>query len=126
MANIDTSGLFKLDIYVSPFLPIYFPAKNEGELGSVLHQVQLPNNRVVVSEELMEEIKKTVMSTKVDHDAALAVIEPLIDAPPNSLDETKLEAFALAVDEYEKMFYLIELSDPDEAIKLKEEREEKL
>jgi len=71
----------------------------------------------------MEEIKKTVMGTKVDYDAALAIIEPLIDALPNSLDEAKLEVFALAVDEYEKMFYPVEPPDPDEAIKLREGQE---
>jgi len=122
--DIDTSSSFKLDIYVSPFLPIYFPAKNEGELDSVLHQVQLPNNRVVVSEELMEEIKRTVMGEKIDYDMACTYIESLTDARPNSLDEAELEVFALAVDEYEQIHYPIDLPNPIEAIKFRKEQEQ--
>lgn len=121
--DIDTTGLFQLEIYASAFLPIYFPAENEGESDSVLHQVHLPNGRVVVSEELIEEIKKTVVGKEIDYNAALAIIESLMDAPPNSLDEEKLEFFALAVDEYEQIHYPIGSPDPAEAIKFRREQE---
>lgn len=123
--DINTTSLFQLEIYVSPFLPIHIPAKNKGEKDSVIHQVQLPNNRVVVSEELMERIKRTVVGTKIDYDAALAIIEPLMDARPNSLEEAELEVFALAIDEYEQIHYPIEPPSPDEAIKFRKEQEQK-
>lgn len=125
--DINTSGLFKLDIYVSPLLPIHIPAKDEEEVGSVIHQVQLPNNCVVVSEELMERIKKAVISMKaITYDNSLTHIESLMDANPDSLDEAELEVFALAVDEYEQRHYPIEPPDPDEAIKFRKEQEGEL
>jgi len=124
--DINATGLLQLEIYVSPFLPIHISAKSEEEVDSVIHQVQLSNSRVVVSEELMEEIKRTVMGIKIDYDAALAIIEPLMDSALGSLEEAELEVFALAVDEYEQIHYPIEPPSPTEAIKFRKEQEEEL
>ena len=57
---IDTSGLFNIDILVSDRLPYRIPARNEGDEDLIVHLVQMPDGRVIVSKELLEKIKEKI------------------------------------------------------------------
>jgi len=60
MASIGTSGFCNIDILVSKQLSWRVPARNEGDKDLVVHQVQMPDGRFIVSEELLEMMKKRI------------------------------------------------------------------
>ena len=64
-----------------------------------------------------------VIKTETEYEAALAYVETLMDATPNSPEEKALELFALLIDTYEQAHYPIDLPDPIEAIKFRMEQE---
>ena len=55
--------------------------------------------------------------TEAEYEAALAEIERLFDAPPNTPEGDRLEVFATLVEAYEEQHYSIPTPDPIEAIK---------
>jgi HTH-type transcriptional regulator/antitoxin HigA len=59
--------------------------------------------------------------TEKDYEAALARIEEIFDAEPDTPDGDELEILASLVENYEKKNYPIELPDPIEAIKIRME-----
>ncbi len=63
---------------------------------------------------------KPIRSEK-DYEAALARIEKIFDAEPDTPDGDELEILASLVEIYEKRNYPIELPDPIEAIKIRME-----
>src|SRR5215467_15773368 len=54
---------------------------------------------------------------EADYEAALAEIERLFDAAPNTLEGDRLEVLATLVEAYEEQHYSIPAPDPIEAIK---------
>src|SRR3989304_4789244 len=64
-----------------------------------------------------------IIKTEAEYEAALARIEVLMDAEPESLQEEELELLALLVEKYEAEHYPIELPHPVEAIKFRMEQE---
>src|SRR5882724_10543010 len=54
--------------------------------------------------------------TEADYEAALAEIERLFDAAPNTPEGDRLEVFATLVETYEEQHYSIPAPDPIEAI----------
>lgn len=64
-----------------------------------------------------------VIKTETEYEAALAYVETLMDATPNSPEEKALELFALLIDTYEQAHYPIDLPDPIEAIKFRMEQQ---
>ncbi len=59
--------------------------------------------------------------TEEDYEAALARIEEIFDAEPNTPAADELEILASLVEVYERTNYPIELPDPIEAIKIRME-----
>ena len=55
--------------------------------------------------------------TEADYEAALAEIERLFDAAPNTPEGDRLEVFATLVEAYEEQHYSIPIPNPIEAIK---------
>ena len=55
--------------------------------------------------------------TEADYEAALAEIERLFDAAPNTSEGNRLEVLATLVEAYEEQHYSIPAPDPIEAIK---------
>ncbi|RLD05370.1 MAG: hypothetical protein DRI32_04180 [Chloroflexi bacterium] len=68
-------------------------------------------------------MKAKIIKTEAEYDAALAYVETLMDAEPNSPEEAELELFSVLVENYEKEKYPIGLPDPIEAIKFRMEQE---
>jgi HTH-type transcriptional regulator / antitoxin HigA len=61
-------------------------------------------------------MKPKVLKNEADYEAALAHIETLMDAAPDSPEEEELELFSLLVEQYEKEHYPIAPPDPIDAI----------
>jgi HTH-type transcriptional regulator / antitoxin HigA len=59
--------------------------------------------------------------TETDYEAALARIEEIFDAEPDTPDGEELEILAALVEVYEKKHFPVELPDPIEAIKIRME-----
>ena len=59
--------------------------------------------------------------TEKDYEAALARIEEIFDAEPDTLEGDELEILASLVETYERKHYTIGLPDPIEAIKIRME-----
>lgn len=57
------------------------------------------------------------IKTEVDYQAALAEIERLLDAAPNTYESDRLEVLAALVEAYEDRHYPIAEPDPIEAIR---------
>ena len=57
------------------------------------------------------------VKTEADYQAALAEIERLFDAAPNTLEEDRLDVLTTLVQAYEAQHYAIPVPDPVEAIK---------
>jgi HTH-type transcriptional regulator/antitoxin HigA len=64
-----------------------------------------------------------VIKTEADYREALAHLETLMDAAPNSPAEEELELLAVLIEEYEKDKCPIGLPDPIEAIKFRMEQQ---
>ncbi|WED22829.1 hypothetical protein L3Q72_05400 [Vibrio sp. JC009] len=58
------------------------------------------------------------IETKADHEAALARIDQLFDAEPDTPEGDELEVLATLVDAFEEEYYPIESPGPIEAIRL--------
>ncbi len=57
-------------------------------------------------------MKAKMLETEADYEAALAYIEPLMDAAPGSPEEEELSLFTLLVKQYEREHYPIDPPDP--------------
>lgn len=68
-------------------------------------------------------MKPKVIKTEAEYEAALAYLDSLMDAEPNSPQEEELELFAVLVENYERERYPIGLPDPIEAIKFRMEQQ---
>ena len=69
-------------------------------------------------------MKAKIIKTEAEYDAALAYVETLMDAEPNSTEEADLELFSILIEEYESEKYPIDLPDPIEVIKFRMEQED--
>jgi HTH-type transcriptional regulator/antitoxin HigA len=67
--------------------------------------------------------KPNSMTTEAEYEAALAEIETLMDAEPDSPQEEELECLAILVEEYEREHYPIPAPDPIEALKFRMEQQ---
>ncbi|MBU0512980.1 MAG: ImmA/IrrE family metallo-endopeptidase [Chloroflexi bacterium] len=63
-----------------------------------------------------------IIKSEAEYEAALAHVETLMDAAPDSPAEAELELFAMLVEQYEEVHYPIDLPDPIEAIKFRMEQ----
>jgi HTH-type transcriptional regulator/antitoxin HigA len=64
-------------------------------------------------------MKPKIIKTDEEHEAALAHVESLMDAEPDSPAEEELELWALLVEQYEKEHFPIDDPDPIEAIRFR-------
>ena len=64
-----------------------------------------------------------IIKTEAEYEAALARIETLMDAAPESPEEEELELLALLVEKYEDEQFPFDLPDPVEAIRFRMEQE---
>jgi HTH-type transcriptional regulator/antitoxin HigA len=62
---------------------------------------------------------KGPIKTEAEHEAALAEIDRLMDAPDDSPEADHLELLTILVEAYENVHYPIDLPDPIEAIKFR-------
>ncbi len=69
----------------------------------------------------MSEIKP--IRTEVDYEAALAEVERLWGAPPETLEGDRLDVLATLIDAYESEHHPIDPPDPIEAIKFRMEQQ---
>lgn len=67
-------------------------------------------------------MKAKIIKTEAEYEAALAHLETLMFATPDSPEEAELELFSLLIEKYEEEHYPIELPDPIEAIKFRMEQ----
>jgi HTH-type transcriptional regulator/antitoxin HigA len=63
------------------------------------------------------------LQTQAEYETALAQIETLMNAEPNSSQEKELERLAILVEEYEHEHYPISAPDPVEAMKFRMEQQ---
>ena len=63
-----------------------------------------------------------VIKTERDYQKALKRLELIFDAKKGSKEGDELELLSLLIDNYEKMRYMIDLTDPIEAIKFRMEQ----
>ena len=68
-------------------------------------------------------MKPKVIKTQADYQAALAYLETLMDAQPETPQEEELELFAVLLDRYEREHFPIGLPDPVEAIQFRLEQQ---
>jgi len=68
-------------------------------------------------------MKPNALKTETEYETALARIETLIEAEPNSSQEEELKRLAVLVEEYELEHYPIAAPDPIEAIKFRMEQQ---
>ena len=68
-------------------------------------------------------MKPKTLKTEAEYEAALAHLESLMDAEPNSPQEKELELFAVLIEEYEREHYPIAAPNPIEAIKFRIEQQ---
>jgi HTH-type transcriptional regulator / antitoxin HigA len=68
-------------------------------------------------------MKLKILKTDDEYKEALARVDSLMNALPNSPEEEELELWALLVDRYESERFVIEIPDPVEAIKFRMEQE---
>jgi HTH-type transcriptional regulator/antitoxin HigA len=64
-----------------------------------------------------------ILKTEAEYETALARIEALMDAKPESAEEQELELLVLLVEKYEADHYPIDLPDSVEAIKFRMDQE---
>jgi HTH-type transcriptional regulator/antitoxin HigA len=68
-------------------------------------------------------MKLTAITTEEEYKIALAQIEPLMDAEPDSPQEKELERLAILVEEYEQEHFPIAAPDPIEVIRFRMEQQ---
>lgn len=68
-------------------------------------------------------MKARILKTEADYEAALAYIESLMDAAPDSPEEEELSLFTLLVEQYEREHYPIDPPDPIDAILFRMDQE---
>ena len=68
-------------------------------------------------------MKLKIIKSGKEYTKALARVEELMDAKPNSSQEEELELWALLVDRYEIENFPMDIPDPVEAIKFRMEQE---
>jgi HTH-type transcriptional regulator/antitoxin HigA len=68
-------------------------------------------------------MKAKVIKTKAEHEAALARIEKLMDAAPNTPQGDELELLSLLVHDYEEKQFPIDKPDPVAAIRFRMEQQ---
>ena len=61
------------------------------------------------------------IKTERDYELALARLEQIFDAKPNSIEGDEAEVWAMLIDNYEKIHFPIEAPGPIEAIKIRME-----
>ena len=61
-------------------------------------------------------MKAKILKTEADYEAALAYVETLMDAKPDTPEEEELDLFSMLVEQYEREHYPIDPPDPVEAI----------
>jgi HTH-type transcriptional regulator/antitoxin HigA len=64
-------------------------------------------------------MKAKILKTEKDYEAALKLVDRLMDAEPGSEAEDDLELWSLLVEEYENRHYRMDSPDPIEAIKFR-------
>ena len=64
-----------------------------------------------------------IIKTEKEYELALAEIEKLMDAEPNSPEVDKLEVLSLLIEKYEQEHYPIDMPDPISAIKFRMEQQ---
>ena len=64
-------------------------------------------------------MRPRIIRTKKHYKEALAHVESLMDAKPNSKQEEELELWALLIEQYEKEHFPMEEPDPIEAIRFR-------
>ncbi len=62
------------------------------------------------------------IKTETDYQAALHRLETIFDAEPNTDNGDELEVLGVLIDNYEKMYFPIDMPDPIEAIKFRMEQ----
>jgi HTH-type transcriptional regulator/antitoxin HigA len=62
------------------------------------------------------------IKTEQDYQDALKRLEVIFDALPNSVEGDELEVLGVLIDNYEKIYFPIDLPDPIEAIKFRMEQ----
>ncbi len=68
--------------------------------------------------------KPNTITTETEYEAALARLETLMDAEPNSPQEEELKLLAVLIEEYELEHYPIPAPDPIEAVKFRMEQQD--
>jgi HTH-type transcriptional regulator/antitoxin HigA len=68
-------------------------------------------------------MKPNALKTETEDETALARIETLIEAEPNSSQEEELKRLVVLVEEYELEHYPIAAPDPIEAMKFRMEQQ---
>lgn len=68
-------------------------------------------------------MKAKILKTEADYEAALAYIDTLMDAAPDSPEEEDLSLFSLLVEQYEREHYPISPPDPVDAILFRMDQE---
>src|SRR5947209_7835669 len=68
-------------------------------------------------------MKPKVIKTKAEHEAALARIDKLMDAAPNSPQGDELELLSLLVHDFEQKKFPIDTPDPVTAIRFRMEQQ---
>lgn len=66
-------------------------------------------------------MKIAPIKTENDYEKALARLEVIFDAAPNSIEGDEAEILSLLIDNYENQYFPIEAPDPIEAIKIRME-----
>jgi len=61
-------------------------------------------------------MKAKSLKTEADYEAALAYVETLMDAKPDTPEEEELDLFSMLVEQYEREHYPIDPPDPVDAI----------
>jgi HTH-type transcriptional regulator / antitoxin HigA len=68
-------------------------------------------------------MKPKVIKTEAEYEMALAHLETLMEAEPNTALEEEMELFAVLIEDYEREHFPIELPDPIEAIQFRMEQQ---
>jgi HTH-type transcriptional regulator/antitoxin HigA len=62
-----------------------------------------------------------IIKNEDDYNNALSAIDKLLGAPENSILSERLEILSILVEDYENKYYQIDMPDPIEAIKARQE-----
>ena len=67
-------------------------------------------------------MKPKILQTEAEYQAALAVLETLMDAAPGSPEEEELDLYARLVEQYEQEHFPIAPPTPGEALRFRMEQ----